>query len=558
MKIIDRLLIRSFLPPFAITFMIASFVLLVQILWVYIDDLAGKGLGFLLIVELMAYKCVSLVPMALPLALLISSVMVLGNLAEHYELSSLKSAGVSLFRIMGPMVAFGMVCSGISYYCSDYLIPVSNLKFGSRMYDIQRQKPALRLDEGVFNDDFQGFSIRIGDKKGDGQRIEDVLIYDNKSSDEGNYSQITAQSGRMYTTPDQQYFVMELYDGRQYVEPRSTSTSSGKDPFIRTSFKSWTRVFDLSEFNLQRTNEDLFKSNRSMQSIAQLQASIDSMAMQIEERRQSSAMQVFAFLALPVPDTSGIYEDTLAVSPIISGVDTANLQLAADTSMEVGKAIQKPGAIRPLQQKDSSWLAIPDGEAPVQKFKANLEMPGTVQPTGPRQVIDRPLSEYASLGETFEQIERRPLYQGALGISRSMMGQAEANASIIARMKKNRVKFIYDLNMKYTFAAMCIVFLFIGAPMGAIVRKGGFGFPILISTIFFVLFVILTIFCRKIAEAFIVSGQLAAWIPCLLFIPMGLWLTVKAMNDSALLSFETFRNFLRRLRLYRKSVAHGS
>lgn len=558
MKIIDRLLIRSFLPPFAITFMIASFVLLVQILWVYIDDLAGKGLGFLLIVELMAYKCVSLVPMALPLALLISSVMVLGNLAEHYELSSLKSAGVSLFRIMGPMVAFGMVCSGISYYCSDYLIPVSNLKFGSRMYDIQRQKPALRLDEGVFNDDFQGFSIRIGDKKGDGQRIEDVLIYDNKSSDEGNYSQITAQSGRMYTTPDQRYFVMELYDGRQYVEPRPTSSGSGKDPFIRTSFKSWTRVFDLSEFNLQRTNEDLFKSNRSMQSIAQLQASIDSMAMQIEERRQSSAQQVFAFLALPEPDTNRIYEDTLALSPIISGIDTANLQQSADSSMEAGKAIQKPGAIRPLQQKDSSWLAMPEGVAPVQRFKVNLEMPGTVQSIGPKQVVDRALSEYASLGETFEQIERRPLYQGALGISRSMMGQAEANASIIARMKKNRVKFIYDLNMKYTFAAMCIVFLFIGAPMGAIVRKGGFGFPILISTIFFVLFVILTIFCRKIAEAFIVSGQLAAWIPCLLFIPMGLWLTIKAMNDSALLSFETFRNLLRRLRFYRKSVAHGS
>ncbi|HRF40258.1 MAG TPA: LptF/LptG family permease, partial [Saprospiraceae bacterium] len=235
MKIIDRLLVQSFLPPFVVTFMIATFVLLIQILWVYIDDLTGKGLGFLLIAELLAYKCVSLVPMALPLAILISSVMVLGNLAEHYELSSLKSAGVSLFRVMGPMAAFGVVCAGVSYYCSDYLIPVSNLKFGSRMYDIQRQKPALRLDEGVFNDDFQGFAIRIGNKKGDGQGIEDVLIYDHKSSDEGSYNQINARSGKMFTSSDQKYFVMKLRDGHQYSEPRAGSRGSAASPFVRTN-----------------------------------------------------------------------------------------------------------------------------------------------------------------------------------------------------------------------------------------------------------------------------------------------------------------------------------
>jgi len=549
MKIIDRFIIRSFLPPFAVTFMIASFVLLVQILWVYIDDLAGKGLSVFLIAELMAYKCVSLVPMALPLALLISSVMVLGNLAEHYELSSFKSAGVSLFRVMGPMVLFGLACAGISYYCSDYLIPVSNLKFGSRMFDIQRQKPALRLDEGVFNDDFQGFSIRIGDKKPDGQRIEDVLIYDNKSSEEGNYSQINARSGRMFTSANQQFFVMELYDGRQFVEPRPSASTTGAAPFIRTSFKSWTRIFDLSEFNLQRTNEELFKSNRSMQSITQLQESIDSLAMQIEDRKKSGAQQLTLYLSLPVVDTNQVFTDSISKTQVISGVDTARLQQIADSAMEAGVEKAKPGAIRQLKEKDSTWQELPRGATPpVQTFRASLAQLNDAPQPGPKQLLNKPLSSFETLGETFDPLERRPLYQSALGISRSLMGQTEANASILNRMKKNRVKFIYDLNMKYTFAAMCIVFIFIGAPMGAIVRKGGFGFPILISTIFFVLFVILTIFCRKIAEAFIVSGQLAAWIPCLLFIPIGLWLTVKAMNDSVLLSFEPFGNFMRRLR----------
>ncbi len=557
MRIIDRLLIKSFMPPFAVTFMIATFVLLVQILWVYIDDLAGKGLSFFLIAELMAYKCVSLVPMALPLALLISSVMVLGNLAENYELSSLKSAGVSLFRVMAPMVAFGIACAALSYFCSDYLIPVSNLKFGSRMYDIQRQKPALRLDEGVFNDDFQGFAIRIGDKKADGQRIEDVIIYDHKASDEGSYSHINARSGKMFTTPDEQHFVMKLQDGHQYAEPRAASRGNASAPFIRTNFKTWTRVFDLSEFDLQRTNEELFKSNRSMLSIAQLQEAIDSMAVQIAERQEGSAKQLAAYISLPAPDTSMASKDTLDSPAVAVYRDTAGPQLYADSSMQAGVPKNSAGAIKADTSKETAETKVPaPQEMPRQTFVGTLKgMMPVVEQIGVQQQIDKPLREYGSLAETFAKPDQRSLLQSSLSFARNVLSQAEANASILGRMKKNRVKFIYDLHMKYVFAAMCVVFLFIGAPMGAIVRKGGFGFPILISTIFFVLFVILTIFCRKIAEAFIVTGQLAAWIPCLLFIPTGLYLTVKAMNDSEVFQLEGIKALWRRIPFPQKVTA---
>lgn len=555
MKIIDRLLVQSFLPPFAVTFMIATFVLLIQILWVYIDDLTGKGLGFLLITELLAYKCVSLVPMALPLAILISSVMVLGNLAEHYELSSLKSAGVSLFRVMGPMAAFGVVCAGVSYYCSDYLIPVSNLKFGSRMYDIQRQKPALRLDEGVFNDDFQGFAIRIGNKKGDGQRIEDVLIYDHKSSDEGSYNHINARSGKMFTTPDEKYFVMKLRDGHQYTEPRSGSRGNASSPFVRTNFKVWTRVFDLSEFDLQRTNEELFKSNRSMLSVQQLQDAIDSMAVQEAERYKASAEQVAAYIAPPPPDTSAAARDSTA-STYQARPDTAGPQLLADSSMQAGIKKEAKGAIKIAANTDSLLnVPVQTQDLPQQTFTGSLAQLDPNAPQAIRQEINKPLNQYESLVKTFVSYEQPRLVQSALTQARSLMGQAEANVSILSRMKKNRVKFIYDLHMKYVFAAMCVVFLFIGAPMGAIVRKGGFGFPILIATIFFVLFIILTIFCRKIAEAFIVPGNVAAWLPCMLFIPLGLYLTVKAMNDSEVFRFEAIGNLWRRLRPAKKEAA---
>ncbi|MEL6943665.1 MAG: LptF/LptG family permease, partial [Bacteroidota bacterium] len=178
MKIIDRLLLKSFLPPFSVTFFIALFVLIMQFLWKWIDDIAGKGVGLLFILEMLAYMCISLIPLALPIAVLISSVMVMGNLAERYELSSFKSAGVSLTRVMVPLMFLTFAISIFSYFCSDKLIPISNLKYQSRLYDIKNQKPTLSLEEGVFNDDFQGFSIRIGNKKEDNKTIENVLMYD--------------------------------------------------------------------------------------------------------------------------------------------------------------------------------------------------------------------------------------------------------------------------------------------------------------------------------------------------------------------------------------------
>ena len=220
MKQLDKLLLRSFVGPFIVTFGIALFVLLMQILWLYLDDIAGKGLSFFLIMELLAYKCVGLVPLALPLALLISSVMVLGNLAEHYELSSFKSAGVSLLRVMRPLIVIGMLCAGISYACSDYVIPAANLQFGSRMYDIQQKKPTLNMEPGVFNEDFSQFTIRLGGRDDNGRDIDDVLIYDQTKANLGELSEIMADNGEMFAADDGKFFVMRLYDGHQYVEQR--------------------------------------------------------------------------------------------------------------------------------------------------------------------------------------------------------------------------------------------------------------------------------------------------------------------------------------------------
>ncbi len=216
MKKIDFLLVKSFIPPFIVTFFIALFVLIMQTLWLYIDQIMGKGADFLTLVEMIFYLSVSLIPMALPLATLISSIMVLGNLAEHYELVTLKSAGVPLLRVMRPLMFMTMGVSVFSFICSNNFIPVSNLKFKSRLHDIKQQKPTFSIEEKVFNDDFNDFVIRVGEKKADGKGIKDILIYDQKKTKEGKISQTFAKEGEMYTTDDRRFFIMNKYNGTQY------------------------------------------------------------------------------------------------------------------------------------------------------------------------------------------------------------------------------------------------------------------------------------------------------------------------------------------------------
>lgn len=542
-KIIDRLVIKSFVGPFIVTFGIAVFFFLMQTLWFYIDDIAGKGLGFFFVMELLAYKCVSLIPMAMPLAILISSVMVLGGMAEHYELASIKSSGTPLLRVMRSLIVFGVAAAFLSYYCSATLIPVANLKFGSRMYDVQQQKPALRLDEGIFNDDFQGFSIHIGKKERDGKTIRDVLIYDHSERSKGQYSQISAREGEMFSSNDGKYFVMNLKNGYQYIEvsPASPGRSGGKYPFVRTSFDQWTKVFDLGEFDLSRTNEELFKSNRTMMSIPELRSAIDSIDVRMYDRRMTFSSQLKSYYAFLETDSTLYTEE----EPVEDG------PIVTDSTASIDVALSLPDTILPVQIdslfEDSSFVSgqhvnqAPPGsfrkkQQQLQRPAANIRRLPTVVSA---QIINKDLDEYEHFAQTFEPVERNKMYDRSKTFLLSIQNQAESAERAMRTMRETQVKYSYEMWTKYSIAAVCIIFVFVGAPMGAIVRKGGFGYPILISVIFFMLFVILTIFCRKIADAFVLPPLMAAWVPAAVMLPIGLVLTRKAMNDSSLQISET-------------------
>lgn len=526
MKKMDQLVITSFIPPFIVAFSIAMFVLLMQILWLYIDDIAGKGLGPLMILELLVYRSMSLIPMALPLGILIASVMVMGNLAEHYELSSLKSAGVSLIRIIRPLLIFGGIALVFSIYTSNTLIPKANLKFGSRMFDIQQKKPALSLEVGTFNDDFFGYSIHIGEKSNNGRDVADVLIYDQRQLNTGELTIITAKEGEMYATEDEQAFVMILKDGYQYVEQRqSRHHKEGEYPYVRTHFTTWEKKFDLSEFALDRTNPDLFKSNRQMLTAKQLSEAADSIQRKMDERKIELSNYLSNYVTTEELDSSFIRE----------GEDTPQ--------QPVGRP---PEGAMPATGQESPVAS----DARVVEFEEAKRQAG--RGSGGKEVpreIDKPIGEYTSFAETFAPLERDRLYRKVRTYTRSILNQAESATRTLERLRESRVKHLYDLHMKYSMAVICIIFILIGAPMGAIVRKGGFGYPILVSIIFFMLFVILTIFCRKVAESFILPAVAAAWLPCAILLPIGVILTSKAMNDSKIFEAARLSAFLRKLGL---------
>ncbi len=529
MKKLDKLLLTSSLGPFAVAFFIAVFVLVIQIMWLYIDEIAGKGVSVLIMLELVGYMSVSVFPMALPIAVLIASVMVMGGLAERYELSSMKSAGIPLIRVMRALIFLAASISIFSYVCSDFLIPIANLKFKSRLFDIRKQKPALSIEEGVFNEDFRQFVIRIGDKDPDGETIGDVMIEDQSNLGQVKFSQILADSGQMYTTTDKRFFVMNLFHGTQYQEPgnQGPSTAKRRFPFIRTNFKSWSKVWDMREFEMVRTDEDRFSTQRTMLSMTQLRQNVDSLQVKINEASQLAVNDMLLNLKRqPIPPPENEHK-ALAKAETTTKISSPSIK-PSQKIKKIGKTGQATSELNKIQKAPS------------------------VGPYLPLQELNKPLNQYASLIETFRARDRSSLLKEAKirhGLSDNIV-QTRKNQVIARRL--DWVKTGYELYNKYSFALICFIFLFIGAPMGAIIGKGGFGYPILVSIIFFVTFVFLAILCRKLAESYLMTPFWAAMTPCAILAVFGIYVTRKAMNDSRLFSTEGLERFLFRLRLAKK------
>lgn len=294
MRKLDRLILRSFVGPLVLTFTIAVFVLLMQFVWKYIDDLVGKGLEFGVIAELLTYASATFVPMALPIAVLFASIMTMGNFGEKYELVAMKAGGVSVSRIMMPMAVVVLMLTGMAFYFANNVMPTAMLRYRMTLYDITRKKPAVNIRPGEYYKDIENYVIRVGSKDSDGSTLHDVIIYDH-SRGAGETNVIVAKSGVMTASADNRYLCFTLRDGYSYNEI-SSGENYEKRPFTTIGFDEQTITFDISSFSFNRSNEDLFKGSYQMMNIAQLDTTVRRLEGALENRRNQGRDQIVAGL----------------------------------------------------------------------------------------------------------------------------------------------------------------------------------------------------------------------------------------------------------------------
>ncbi|MFZ4544870.1 MAG: LptF/LptG family permease [Saprospiraceae bacterium] len=507
-KIIDVYVIKSFVAPFVLWTLIALFVLLLQMMWVYIDEIMGKGAGLFFITEMIFYLSVFLVPQAMLIGVLTASVMSVGGLAENYELSSMKSAGVSVLRIFRPIVLFCCLVGLFSYICSDFLSPLAKLKYNARLYDIRRQKPALAIDEGVFSDNFAGYTIRIGKKNNDGRQISDVMIYQaSKQAANGTstLSEVLAKNGEMYASDDEKYMIMHLKEGRRYE--KAGSDEEHRFTFIRTSFAEWTKIFEVDA--LERTDERLFGNNQATKTVARLRTDIDSIG---------------KYLTVKKSEFGKIYYSNF--SRVDKSKDSSKTKFEVDINRNTIRNQSKYRITVPL---DSSNQMV--------------------------QHFDKALPEMGSILYTFSPKEQHMLLSRAKGNAEGILTQTTSNIKAFDKIRESQAKHICELNTKFLLSVMCVIFIFVGAPMGAIVRKGGFGFPVLIAISLFILYIFCYIMFRKLGEQGSINAWLAVWMPGLLMSAIGVFLTWHANNDRPVFNSQRWKFISKALKWLRNLIS---
>jgi lipopolysaccharide export system permease protein len=455
LKKIFKLTTFSFLGPLLATFFIVLFILLMQFLWTYIDDLVGKGLEWYVIVKLLFFASASFVPAAFPLAILLSSIMAFGKLSETYELVALKSAGISLIRAMVPLISLVFFLSVCAFFFSNNVIPRANLKFRSLLWDIRQQRPALDIQEGVFYGGIDNYSIRVGKKDKNSQHIQNIMIYDH-SNNRADEIVMTAKSGEMATTKDKRWLILTLNDGSRFEELPNNRCGPPSFPMSRLNFKTYEIKFDLSGFNLNRTKEELFKDNYQMLNISQLQYYQDS----LERLRNKKVKEI--------KDYSRPYFAYLR-----------------DTAI----------------YKSKNWksaAALPAGEA----FTASL----------PRR-------------------DQHDVTLRSLNTARTLKEVFRVQGEELDNYDKQSVRYRMEWHRKFALSLACLTLFFIGAPLGAIIRKGGIGMPTVVAIVMFIIFYIISIMGEKSAKEEVIGVFIGMWIPTLVLLPIGLFLTWRANID---------------------------
>ncbi len=471
-KKLDILIIKAFIGPFIATFFITLLVLVMQFFWLYIDDFVGKGLGTSVIFEFILYQSAVLVPLALPLSILLSSLMTFGNLGESFELVAIKSAGISLLRFMRPLLIVSLFISGIAFVFANNVIPVANLKSRTLLGDIVYAKPAFDLKEGVFYDKIPNFAIKIGTKEDNDSVIRDVIVYEQGNALQDNF--IIARSGIMRVTENKRFLEFNLKDGWRYQE-RGNPYSQGSSEYVRIGFKEYKKQFDLSTLGFSnRTADSVNKNNEKMLSMRQLEVAMDSLRKQINQTYKQNLENLF-------------------------------LQFRFASLI------------------DSTWKKIPVPDS-LKNKKAK------------------------SFDDLLPDSARINVNQSVQNIAGSIRITAESITSNLKEQGRNLRKHQIEWHRKIVLSLACVVLFLIGAPLGSIIRKGGLGTPLIFAIIFFMVFYFSSTTGEKFAKENSMTPFTGMWLATFVLVPIGLFLTYKAMRDSQLFNKDKYARVFRFLR----------
>ncbi len=443
-----------------------------QVIWLYVDELVGKGLDWFIIAELLFYFSASLIPQALPLSVLLSSIMTFGNLGESYELVAAKASGISIFRMFRPMLVIMFIIGIFGFFVSNILIPQANLKRGSLLYDVRQQKPSLALKEGVFSQDIPGITIRIGKKNERTQELQNILIYDQRES-QLQSTILFAKSGTMKMSEDNRYLFLNLYDGSRYEELEKVRGYHLSRPHTSTYFAEEQICFDMNSFKFNRTDENLFKHHWEMLNVLELQTATDS----LDSVATAKYVSLKSF-----------------VEPyyFFTKYDSDSLKKLGFTAKSIAK-------------NDTSELA-------------DLKIPGA-----------------------------DAIYTNALNNARTVKNVIEYSLNEFNELNRLRARHRIEWHRKFILSVACIIMFFIGAPLGSIIRKGGFGLPIVVSVLMYVCYHIVSLSGEKAAKTLAWAPFQGMWFGIGVFIPLGLFLTWKAATDSGIFEAGSYTKIFRKL-----------
>ena len=473
-------MLQSFLPLFMMTFFICLFIVLMQFLWRYIDDLVGKGLEMSVIGELFFYAALTMVPLALPLAILLASLMTFGNLGEQFELTAMKASGVSLIRSMRPLIVLMVFVAIGAFFFQNNVLPIAQTKMWTLLYSMRQKSPELDIPEGVFYDQIPGFNLFVEKKDQETGVLHNLLIY-NVSKGSDNATIIYADSGKMSMTDDKSHLFLKLWQGEQFENLREQSgISSNNVPYRRESFDD-KEVLITFDANFNRMDESGMRNQYVGKNIKELQATIDSVNARVDS-------------------VGDIYGKALREIPYLG--------------ISYYTTVRTPNGMERRQQTEVS--------------------------------LDRPVDIDSIFRGTNPAFAKSYINQ-ALSKARRAKQDYEFKSFAMNDDRTTIRRHGIEMMKKFTLSVACLVFFFIGAPLGAIIRKGGLGMPLVISVILFIIYYIIDNSGYKLARDGHVEVWEGIWLSTFVLLPLGIFLTYKAVNDSAVFNKDAYVNFFRKL-----------